>query len=73
MNTYGSRANDLVRELQDLSSRAAQITDHIVRAANAHDAATIQDLTPELATLEQQIDLTSFKLACLQEAGVSIE
>jgi hypothetical protein len=59
----------LERELNDLVDRAALLTDHMVRAAANHDAATIQDLTWDLACVERHIDQVSFELTLINEGA----
>jgi hypothetical protein len=62
-----TREHTLRTELIELTAKAATISDHMVRAAQSHDAHTIQDLTWELADVEHKIDQNSFELALIGE------
>lgn len=58
---------NLQAELTALTTRAAQLTDHMHRAAQALDTLTVTDCTNELHRIEMQIDEACFKLDCITE------
>lgn len=59
----------LETELGELTTRLAQLADHMVVAAQALDAHTVNDLSIEAYDVDKQIEDTAFLLSLIYETA----
>jgi hypothetical protein len=59
---------ELETELRDLTERLCSFSDHMKRAAEAHDMATVEDLAIEMHGMDNKIEEASFLLGLIYEA-----
>jgi hypothetical protein len=64
----GRNRTELQKDVSELAHRLATLADQLVRAAEAHDAATCNDLSIEMYDLDRKVEDASFLLALLDEA-----